>query len=339
MRARNLIGIASAVGTAAAVGGALMRFRHDLKKRTRALESRHRMAETAQGTIEFAQEGSGPAALVIHGAGGGFDQGLFLGGEMLGDKFNLIAPSRFGYLGTPSPKDVSAAAQADAHAALLDHLGIDKAIVMGVSAGAPSAIELAVRHPQRVRALILVVPRAFDPANQVGADRTLPNRAVIAMFERSADLPYWISTKIAREPLVRFFGVDPSLEAKAPAEEREKITAIISDMLPLSARVEGIRNDTASNVDESRLEDVKAPTLVISAEDDLYHTLPGAKYTAEHIADAQLQVFETGGHLLISREPDVRTAIAAFLEDKLGMPAAPSTRVVEAQPAAAAVSH
>lgn len=339
MRARNLIGIASAVGTAAAVGGVLLRFRDDLRQRTQALESRHRLAETANGTIEFAREGSGPAALVIHGAGGGFDQGLFLGHEMLGDNFDLVAPSRFGYLGTPSPEDISAAAQADAHAALLDHLGIDTSIVMGVSAGAPSAIELAVRHPQRVRALILVVPRAFDPDNQVGAEKTLPNRAVIGMFEHAADLPYWISTKVAREPLVRFFGVDPELEAKAPPEQREKITAIIGDMLPLSARVEGIRNDTATAINKSRLEDVKAPTLVISAEDDLYHTLPGARYTAEHIAGAQLQVFETGGHLLVSREPDTRTAIASFLESKLGLAPAASTRVVETEPVTTKTSH
>lgn len=339
MRARNLIGIASAVGTAAAVGGAFLRYRHDLKEKTQALESSHLVAETAKGTIEYAREGGGPTALVIHGAGGGFDQGLFLGREMLGDGFDMIAPSRFGYLGTPSPEDVSAAAQADAHAALLDHLGIESVIVMGVSAGAPSAIELAVRYPQRVRALILVVPRAFDPKNQVGVNKTLPNRAVIGMFERSADLPYWISTKLARQPLVRFFGVDPQFEAKAPPEEREKITAIIGDMLPLSARVEGIRNDTATNVSESRLEEVRAPTLVISAEDDLYHTLPGARHTAEHIAGAELRVFETGGHLLVSREPDTRNAIAAFLEDKLGLVAPAATRIVEAQPVGTAQSH
>jgi 2-hydroxy-6-oxonona-2,4-dienedioate hydrolase len=319
MRARNWIGLASAMGTAALASGALRRYRHELKEKTDALEARQRVAGTKVGDIEYAREGEGPTALVIHGAGGGFDQGLFLGREMLGEGFDLIAPSRFGYLGTPSPKDVSAAAQADAHAALLDYLGIDKAVVLGVSAGAPSAIEFAVRYPARTRALLLVVPRAFDPRDQVGVDETGLNRAVIRMFEKSADLPYWISTHVARQPLVRFFGVDPGLEAKAPRAERDKVTAIIHDMLPVSARVEGIRNDTASGVPESRLDEVTAPTLVISAEDDLYHTLPGAKYTAEHITGAELRVFPTGGHLLVSRESETRTAIADFLRDKLGL--------------------
>jgi 2-hydroxy-6-oxonona-2,4-dienedioate hydrolase len=320
MRANKWIGIASAVGTAAAAGSAYVRYRHDLKDRNRALKSAHRQVETGLGAIEYAREGTGPAALVIHGAGGGFDQGLYLGRKMLGAGFDLIAPSRFGYLGTPSPADVSSAAQADAHATLLDRLEIDNAIVLGVSAGAPSAIEFAVRYPKRVRALILVVPRAYDPDNQVGVDTAaLSNKAVIGMFERSADFSYWLSTRVARQPLVRFFGVDPQLEAKAPEDERKTITTLIHDMLPLSARVEGLRNDTATPVTQSRLEAVTAPTLVISAEDDLYHTLPGARYTAAHICGADLRVFETGGHLLVSRGVETRSAIADFLMEKLGL--------------------
>ena len=76
----------------------------------------------------------------------------------------MIAPSRFEYLGTPIPADTSPAAQADAHVALLSVLEIDKAVVVGVSAAARSAIELALPHPDRVSALILIVPGAYAPA-------------------------------------------------------------------------------------------------------------------------------------------------------------------------------
>jgi pimeloyl-ACP methyl ester carboxylesterase len=51
--------------------------------------------------------------------------------------------SRFGYLRTPLPADASAAAQADAHACLLDALGIRRAAIVGASAGAPSAMQFA----------------------------------------------------------------------------------------------------------------------------------------------------------------------------------------------------
>jgi 2-hydroxy-6-oxonona-2,4-dienedioate hydrolase len=316
MQTRNLIGLASAVGAAAVAGGAYMYYRNDLHKRSDALEANSDIAETKYGPIEYAREGSGPSTLVVHGAGGGYDQGLYLAHEMLGEGFDVIAPSRFGYLRTPVPKDASHTAQADAHAALLVRLGVKEAIIMGVSAGAPSAIEFAIRYPERTTALILVVPRSYDPANQVGVEQTPQNKTVIRLFENASDFPYWAATKLGRKTLVRFFGVDPELEAKAEPQEREKITGLIADMLPLSARVDGIMVDTSNNLVKSDLADIVAPTLIISAEDDLYHTLPGARFTVDHIADAELKVFKTGGHLLISRGEEVREVIADFLSER-----------------------
>jgi 2-hydroxy-6-oxonona-2,4-dienedioate hydrolase len=316
MHTRNWVGLVTAVGAAAVAGSTYIRYRSELNTKSQALEAKSEVAETEYGAIEYAREGTGPYALVIHGAGGGYDQGLYLAHEMLGDGYDVIAPSRFGYLNTPMPQEASHSAQADAHAALLDKLDVKQAIVMGVSAGAPSAIEFAVRYPTRTTALILVVPRAYDPANRVGLDQTPQNKTVIRLFEKSSDFPYWAATKVGRKTLVRFFGVDPELEAKAEPHEREKITGLIADMLPLSARVDGIVADTSSELVRSDLEHIKAPTLVISAEDDLYHTLPGACFTAEHIPDATLKVFETGGHLLISHGRDVRATIAEFLSDR-----------------------
>jgi pimeloyl-ACP methyl ester carboxylesterase len=339
MQTKNWIGIASAVGAAAIAGGTYWSYRHDMSDRAKALEGKSNIARTARGTIEYARKGRGPAALVIHGAGGGYDQGMYLAHEMLGDGYDVIAPSRFGYLRTPVPKDASHVAQADAHAALLDKLHVEDTIVMGVSAGAPSAIEFAVRYPERTRALILVVPRAYDPANQVGVEQTPQNKAVIKLFENSADFSYWAATKVGRKQLVRFFGVDPELEGKAEPEEREKITGLIADMLPLSARVAGIVADTTSKLVRPDLENIDAPTLVISAEDDLYHTLPGARFAAEHIPNAELKVFKTGGHLMIGHAEDTRKAIGAFIARYVdGEAVGPDGKAVH-EPMAAALAH
>lgn len=313
MQTKNWIGIASAVGAAAVAGGTYWLYRHDLDERAATLKAKSRIAQTAHGAIEYAREGSGPTALVIHGAGGGYDQGLYLAHDLLGEGYDVVAPSRFGYLRTPVPKDASHAAQAEAHAALLDELGVQHTIVIGVSAGAPSAIEFALRYPERTQALILIVPRTYDPANQVGVDQTLQNRTIISMFEKSADFSYWAATKVGRKQLVRFFGVDPELEAQAEPQEREKITGLIADMLPLSERVDGIIADTTSKLLRPDFERIDAPTLVISAKDDLYHTLPGARFAADHIPNAELKVFKTGGHLLIGHGEDMRKAIGAFL--------------------------
>lgn len=339
MQSKNWIGIASAVGAAAIAGGTYWRYRHDMSDRTKALEENSSIARTAKGDIEYAREGSGPAALVIHGAGGGYDQGMYLAHDLLGEGYDVIAPSRFGYLRTPVPKDASHKAQANAHAALLDKLSVKQAIIMGVSAGAPSAIEFAVRYPKRTTALILVVPRAYDPANQVGVEQTPQNKTVIRLFENASDFPYWAATKLGRKTLVRFFGVDPELEANAAPQERENISALIADMLPLSARVDGIVVDTSNNLVKSDLEDIVAPTLIISAEDDLYRTLPGARFAAEHIPDAEIKVFKTGGHLLISRGEEVREVIADFLSERASAAALRPNGKTSADLSEAMVAH
>src|SRR4029079_14342082 len=82
-------------------------------------------------------------------------------GPLVKSSFKVIAVSRFGYLGTPLPNDASAKAQADAHLCLLNAVGIERVSVVGCSAGAPSAMQFAIRHPDRTAALFLLVPAAY----------------------------------------------------------------------------------------------------------------------------------------------------------------------------------
>jgi pimeloyl-ACP methyl ester carboxylesterase len=56
------------------------------------------LLDTASGTVEVAEAGKidDPPLLVIHGSGGGFDQGLTLGSDYAARSYRVIAPSRFG---------------------------------------------------------------------------------------------------------------------------------------------------------------------------------------------------------------------------------------------------
>jgi 2-hydroxy-6-oxonona-2,4-dienedioate hydrolase len=289
------------------------RFRREMAELGRALEAGGTMVETAAGPIEYAREGEGEPALVIHGAGGGYDQGLSIGGDTLGFGYDMIAPSRFGYLRTPLGEDVTPAAQADAHAALLDVLGVDRVVVLAASAGAPSAIELALRHPERVRSLVLLVPRAYDPTAIVGVDRSASSQAVLKVIEASADFAFWLAIRLARPAVVRFLGVPPELEARAAPAERERISALMRSILPLSRRIAGIKAEDAFELGPWPLEKIRCPTLIVSAEDDLFRTLPGARFTAERIPGAELKVLPDGGHLMVGRGEEVTEAVAAFL--------------------------
>ncbi|HJP67382.1 MAG TPA: alpha/beta hydrolase, partial [Sphingomicrobium sp.] len=247
-----------------------------------------------------------------HGAGGGYDQGLLIARDF-GARYRRIAPSRFGYLKTPVPDDDSAAAQADTHAALLDFLGIHQSIVVGASAGAPSAIELALRYPERVSALILLVPRTYHPTQAVGADESVPSQAVLKLVEASADFLFWLAMRVSRGSVVRFLGVPPEVEANASQQERERVTQIMQSILPLSARVAGIEVDGRAKMEPWPLERLSVPVLIISAEDDLYKTLPGARLTAEGIPGAELRILKKGGHLMVGQQAQVRDWTEAFL--------------------------
>src|SRR4051794_15511903 len=142
------------LGSAAVLAAALLALAYPAYRRDIAVErlrasTGSQIAQTACGPIEYAAVGAGPAVLLVHGAGGGFDQLLDTVGELARRGFRVVAPSRFGYLRTPLPADASPAAQADAHACLLDALKIDRAAVIGVSAGAPSSMQFALRHAKR----------------------------------------------------------------------------------------------------------------------------------------------------------------------------------------------
>ena len=313
MRPTALAGTIAALGSAAAASFFYGTYRRDMKAKTSELAAGSRIALTDAGPIEYGREGSGSPVLVSHGAGGGYDQGLFLGRELFGPGFDVIAPSRFGYLSTPVPNFASPADQADAHAALLDALGIPEAIVVGVSAGAPSAIEMALRHPARVSALILAVPRAYAPDAEL-SDAPLRRERIFKAVRTGGDFAFWCAIRMARSSMLQFLGVPPAVDARASPEDRARVTQIMRSILPVSRRVSGIANDGEAKIGPWPLERIKAPALVISAADDGYGTLPCARYTAGQIPDADLMELETGGHLMVGRGSEVRARIVGFLE-------------------------
>jgi pimeloyl-ACP methyl ester carboxylesterase len=68
------------------------------------------------------------------------------------------------------------------------------------------------------------------------------------------------------------------------------------------------------------LERIGIPTLIISAEDDLYKTLPGARFTATGIPGAELHVLKSGGHLMVGQARTVRKLVKEFLQRQRHQP-------------------
>ena len=274
--------------------------------------------ETPCGLIEYQDVGSGKPLLAVHGSGGGYDQGMAFAYPLTSRGIRVIAMSRFGYLRTPMPEDASAEAQADAFVCLLDALAIPKAAVMGGSAGALSALQMAIRHPTRVSALILLVPLAYKPPTEANSAAPMaPWVENLMMKAIGSDFLFWSGLHLARGQLMgTVLATPPELLTTASLSEQARINAMMDTILPVSARAGGLRYDTAAgkSLTQARLDLVQAPTLIISARDDRYGTYASAEYMADRIAGARFLGFETGGHTWIGHNDEVMNAIAGLLD-------------------------
>ena len=302
----------------AAVGTATYIYQTDIQEARDRVATGSSLAHTSCGPIEYAVTGDGPPVLVVHGAGGGFDQGLDFGAPLAKLGLRIIAMSRFGYLRTPLPPDASPAAQADAHVCLLDALGIEKVAIVGGSAGAPSSMQFALRHPARLTALVLVVPATFVPRPGNGpALHTPPETQLLFETALKWDVVFWAVSRLAPDAVIRsILATPPNLVRDAAPEEQARIQQALKHILPISQRRQGLLNEAAviPSLQRYELEKIHVPTLTISCADDAFGTYDGARYTAEHIPGARFIGYETGGHLWVGHQQEMTDEIASFLK-------------------------
>ena len=296
----------------------LASYRRDIRGAYARLASGSSVMQTDCGPIEYAIAGEGAPVLVVHGSGGGYDQGLGMVAPLSDSGFRIIAMSRFGYLGTPLPSDASAAAQADAHACLLDALDIDRIPIIGGSAGAPSALQFALRHPERISALILLVPAAYAPRNDDEEVTLSPVAQFLFATALRSDFLFWLANKISRDTLIEvLLATPPELVKSADLDEQLRVKRVLDQIMPVSQRRLGLLNDVAISTSVPRydLEQIKAPTLAVSVGDDLFGTFESARYTAEHIPGARFIGYPSGGHIWAGHHQDLMNAFAEFLRE------------------------
>lgn len=303
-------------GVALAVGGyATGAYRASMDATERRLDRRSSVIDTTAGALEYAVAGRGAPLMMIHGTGGGFDQGLLFAHRLRELGFQIMAPSRFGYLGSVFPDDASPVHQADILVELLDHLGIDRIPAVGGSAGALTAAEFALRHPERCSHLVLLVPAA-NLADRDPVDFTALQRRAVDLVLGS-DLAFWALSSLAPGQMIRtLLATDPILLKQVEADERRRAELILGGIRPISRKIDGLRTDAywAGTPSPTAYDRIEVPTLILSVEDDLFGTAETARLLAERIPDARLVIYPEGGHIWLGHDADVAEEIAAFIQ-------------------------
>jgi pimeloyl-ACP methyl ester carboxylesterase len=267
------------------------------------------VVQTAQGPIEYADIGHGTPVLVTHGDPGGYDQVYQLLKLQHAENgvFRYIIPSRPGYLRTPLSVGKTPKEQAEAFAALLDALKIDKVAVIGGSGGGPSAIEFAALYPERCAALVLeaaITTRIVAPK---------PGFAEAAIKSTVGyDFSFWLLKN-------QFVA---ALQAKDPndPEITSIATAILDSAVPYAKRKDGWNNDTEqwTKLGELPLASIRCPTLILQGTED--QNVPPAQAELAHskIAGSRLVSLPGQDHwMLITKHKELDGLSNAFLVEHI----------------------
>ena len=284
-------------------------YARDMKQAYERVRAGGTVIPSPYGDIEFTHGGAGPDVLVVHGSGGGYDQGELIAGAVLGDGFHWITPSRFGYLRSNFHEGATWDEQAQAYAALLDNLDIDEVAVVAMSQGGPSALLFAVLYPERVSSLTLISCGVAASEAEDQAEANAKGDRLVTIFEH--DIVYWAIAKFFRKQLMELIGVSPEVFAGLNDEQRRLAVRFIDEMNPVSLRSAGAGFDNRATMPGERIAAITAPTLIVHAVDDGLQLFHNAEYANENIPNARLVRFEKGGHFVIGIEQPMISATVA----------------------------
>ena len=213
-------------------------------------------------------------------------------------EYRIIAPSRFGYLGSDIPDNPTPEKQARAFVELLDELNVDKAYLLATSAGGTVAIRFALDYPERTKGLILY----SSAAPLLEKPDTYPEYAGPPAF-LCHDKGMWM--------LRPFFKPMMGMESST-----------IYSMLPVYERREGIITDAsitnpdmARNYDEYKIEEMRLPVIIFQAKDDKMADYEQMEQAVSRFPDCTFIVFETGGHLMVGNGERIDAELEKFLSD------------------------
>jgi 3-oxoadipate enol-lactonase len=275
-------------------------------RRVSAADSGMALARNGHTRLYWERTGSGPPVLLIMGLG--------LSGAawwrtvpVLARRLQVITFDNRGIGRSESLRpNYTTEAMADDAVAVLDALGLETAHVYGISLGGMVAQQVALRHPERVRSLVLGATQAGGP-RAVRADDE-----VVAFFRRRT---FMRAEEAARASVPLNYG--PRCREQHPERIAEDIERRLATPFPRHAYAAQLCAAALHNV-HGRLGRIRVPTLVVHGTHDRLIPVANAAILADGIPAARVRILEEVGHVYPTEEPGVDEAVAAFLADGRG---------------------
>ena len=258
-------------------------------------------------TMYYEVHGEGPPLVMIHGGlGGGEGCAAFVEhhAAALAGKFQLVVYDRRAAGRSSTPEEgYSIPSFSDDLFQLLGMLGVERAHMLGSSAGGPIALQFALDHPDMTDTLILINTMSYAQESE----RVVRQRELDRLQEDAAAGGQRVSAENA-------------LESRWPGmrqQEPERFDRLLKGHLE---RFEGVAKTIQAYLEikdslESRLDEIAMPTLVAHGDSDSRIAVECGRHLHERIGGSELHIIPGAEHGLMSNEPALmRELVLGFLE-------------------------
>ncbi|UII75994.1 alpha/beta hydrolase [Flagellimonas sp. HMM57] len=246
------------------------------------------IVKTKIGTIEYSDVGTGKPILFLHGGHGNCNESLWHKGFDQ-TKFRLLTPTRPGYGNTPLSTFKSPKEAAGLVISLLDKIGIEKVVIIGISAGGLTALDMAANYKDRVEKLILlsaVTKKWLQPSD------TLYKKGKL-LFSPTMEKLSWSMFRV-------FFRLMPLTMTKTLFKELSTLKAAnfdrneietIKGMTFNQSSGDGFANDLEQNIASDTLSKIECPTLIIHSKNDKTVSIAMAYHAQKNITNSDLKLY------------------------------------------------
>lgn len=268
----------------------------------------------AGASLAFRAAGEGPVLLLIMGHAGtmaAWDPAFVTALALRGHRVTMFDNRGAGLSSGPVDPELTIAGLADDAAGLLDALGVDRADVLGWSMGGYVAQELALRHPGRVRSLVLVATDAggadeapASPDARVVLDQTSPSDEALVRIS----FPPTDAGRAAAVGWMTRVGMQPGA--------RPEWFVVPPEVVAAQSHAEGPGWAAPGMGTRDRLGRMSVPTLVVAGAEDVVCPVENSRALADGIPGALLRVYEGCGHAVLFHDPErVARDVGDFLHE------------------------